>query len=271
MSDGDEFNHERQRQFDYLPEARTSRATAALMGHQPDEGTSTTLPNQSAVDEITNFRPCVADIDRLVELYQAGERSKFEIISAITRLLGEDKDVSAKQRSQSFDLHMAEIDSIQASPQNKGKGKSKFGRPAANERLSVVTVGEPEGESNEGRSSSSSEEPRKRRKLHHRTQQSYGSALNSWIAFTEMHQFPIEPTSDTLSFYIVYMSHYISPRSVQSYLAGLVQQLEPDFPQIREIRASPLITKVMKGCINMRAKEVRRKRLLSMHDLVSGL
>ena len=58
----------------------------------------------------------------------------------------------------------------------------------------------------------------------------YASALNSWLAFINMHHFEIEPTPDTLSYFIVYMSHHISPRSVKSYLSGLVQQLV-DWPR----------------------------------------
>ena len=61
------------------------------------------------------------------------------------------------------------------------------------------------------------------------THKSYTSALNSWISFVEMHHFPIEPNSEILSFFIVYMSHHINPRSVKSYLSGLVQQLELEF------------------------------------------
>ena len=99
------------------------------------------------------------------------------------------------------------------------------------------------------------------------TQQTYGSALNSWLAFVEMHHFPIEPSIDTLSFFVVYMSHHISPRSVKSYLSGLVQLLEPEFPQIREIRSSPLVSRVMKGCLKMRNQEVKRKKPLSIGDL----
>ena len=38
------------------------------------------------------------------------------------------------------------------------------------------------------------------------TQQSYGSALNSWLAFVTLHEFPFEPTLETLSYFIVYMS-----------------------------------------------------------------
>ena len=77
------------------------------------------------------------------------------------------------------------------------------------------------------------------------TRQSYGSALNSWLAFVEMHHFPFEPTLETLSYLIVYMSHHINPHSVKSYLSGLVQQLEPDYPAIRQLRSSRHIAKVM--------------------------
>ena len=99
------------------------------------------------------------------------------------------------------------------------------------------------------------------------TQQTYGSALNSWLAFVEMHHFPIEPSIDTLSFFVVYMSHHISPWSVKLYLSGLVQLLEPKFPQIREIRSSLLVSRVMKGCLKMRNQEVKRKKPLSIGDL----
>jgi hypothetical protein len=78
------------------------------------------------------------------------------------------------------------------------------------------------------------------------THHTYSSALNSWIAFINLHHFDIEPTPDTLSFFVVYMSHQISPRSVKSYLSGLVQLLEPDFPNIREVRQSCLVTRALK-------------------------
>ena len=77
------------------------------------------------------------------------------------------------------------------------------------------------------------------------TQRTYRSALNSWLAFVELHHFPLEPTLKTLSYFIVYMSHHINPCSVKAYLSGLVQQLEPDYPTIRELRSSWHITKVM--------------------------
>jgi hypothetical protein len=99
------------------------------------------------------------------------------------------------------------------------------------------------------------------------THHTYSSALNSWIAFVNMHHFDIEPTPDTLSFFVVYMSRQISPRSVKSYLSGLVRLLEPDFPNIREVRQSRLVTRALKGCLKMLAKPVKRKEQPTMNDL----
>jgi hypothetical protein len=99
------------------------------------------------------------------------------------------------------------------------------------------------------------------------TSRTYGSALNSWIAFAEMHDFATEPTVDTLTFYIVYMSHHISPRSVKTYLSGLVHQLEPDFPSIRQICSSRFVAQVMRGCLKSRGTAVQRKKALLLDDL----
>jgi hypothetical protein len=73
------------------------------------------------------------------------------------------------------------------------------------------------------------------------TLSNYSSALNSYISFTTTHNLPIEPTPNTLSFYIVYMSYYINPRSVATYLSRISQQLEPYFPTVREARNSSIV------------------------------
>jgi hypothetical protein len=39
------------------------------------------------------------------------------------------------------------------------------------------------------------------------TLNTYNSALNSYLTFVCLHNFPVEPTPDTLSFYIVFMPH----------------------------------------------------------------
>lgn len=95
------------------------------------------------------------------------------------------------------------------------------------------------------------------------TANTYGSALNSYIEFCRLHHFPIEPTADTLSFFTVYMCHHIRPNSVDSYLSGICNQLEPHFPNVREIRKGMLVSRTLQGCKRLRGTAVRRKQPLS--------
>ena len=61
------------------------------------------------------------------------------------------------------------------------------------------------------------------------TLSNYSSALNSYLNFVKLHGFPVDPTPETLSFYTVYMCHHVNPRSVNTYLSGISQQLEAHF------------------------------------------
>ena len=99
------------------------------------------------------------------------------------------------------------------------------------------------------------------------TWKSYGSALNSYLTFVRIHQFPVEPTPDTLSFFTVFMCHHIKPDSVNSYLSGICQQLEPYFPSIRQTRNSVLCRRTLAGCKRLRGVPTKRKRALTMDDL----
>ena len=65
------------------------------------------------------------------------------------------------------------------------------------------------------------------------THSAYSSALRSYLDFCSDHNFPIDPTPDTLSFYIVYMSYHIKPSSVASYLSGLQSELLVYFPHFK--------------------------------------
>ncbi|OAX30747.1 hypothetical protein K503DRAFT_704869, partial [Rhizopogon vinicolor AM-OR11-026] len=47
------------------------------------------------------------------------------------------------------------------------------------------------------------------------------------------HHFNIDPTPDMLSYYVTFMSHYVQPHSINTYLSGIVNQLEPHFSSIR--------------------------------------
>jgi hypothetical protein len=98
---------------------------------------------------------------------------------------------------------------------------------------------------------------------------SYSSALQSYLSFCRSHDFPIEPTPDTLSFFTVYMSHHIKPSSVNSYLSGICNQLEPFFPNVRHHRRHPLVTRTLRGCRKLRALPTSRKTPLSRTELAS--
>ena len=99
------------------------------------------------------------------------------------------------------------------------------------------------------------------------TLSNYGSALNSYLNFVKLHNFPVEPTPDTLSFFTVYMSHHIDPRSVNTYLSGLSQQLEAHFPTAKAARNSTLVRRTLQGCMRMKGTATVRKRALTTDDL----
>lgn len=99
------------------------------------------------------------------------------------------------------------------------------------------------------------------------TLRTYSSALTSYLTFVRNHNFPVQPTEDTLSFFAVYMSRHISPRSVNSYLSGIAQQLEDFFPTARICRNSKLVHRTMQGCLKLYSEPTRRKSPLSPEDL----
>jgi hypothetical protein len=96
----------------------------------------------------------------------------------------------------------------------------------------------------------------------------YTSALNSYITFCNLHNLPIDPTPDTLSFYVVFLSSHIEPRSVNSYLSGICRQLEPFFPDIRKNRKTILVSRTMVGCMRRFGTPVKRKAPLSHANLL---
>lgn len=97
----------------------------------------------------------------------------------------------------------------------------------------------------------------------------YTSALQSYISFCNLHVFPIDPTADTLSLYVVFMCHHISPRSVASYLSGIANQLEPFFPDIRLATRGALMSRTLRGCKKLRSVGTKRKRPLRRSELAA--
>ena len=77
------------------------------------------------------------------------------------------------------------------------------------------------------------------------TSATYSSALNSYLTFCKSHGIPVDPTPQTLSYYTTFQSFHINPRSVDSYLSGICNQLEPYFPEVRQNRKSPLVVRTL--------------------------
>lgn len=95
----------------------------------------------------------------------------------------------------------------------------------------------------------------------------YNSALTSYTEFCTKHNFPLDPTPDTLSFYIAYMSSFIKPTSVASYLSGILHLLQPYFPHAREARSHPLVKNTLQGALCIANSPVQRKRPITLDDL----
>jgi hypothetical protein len=96
----------------------------------------------------------------------------------------------------------------------------------------------------------------------------YSSALNSYLTFCKIHGLPVEPTPQTLSYYTTFQSFFINPKSVDSYLSGICNQLEPFFPDIRKNRASSLVTRTLAGAKRYRGTATIRKSPLTIANLL---
>jgi hypothetical protein len=99
------------------------------------------------------------------------------------------------------------------------------------------------------------------------TLSNYSSALNSYLNFVKLHDLAVEPTPETLSFFTVYMCHHVNPRSVNTYLSGISQQLEAHFPTVKEARNSTIVRRTLQGCMRMKGTATIRKRALTLDDL----
>jgi hypothetical protein len=99
------------------------------------------------------------------------------------------------------------------------------------------------------------------------TASTYTSATNSYLAFCKLHNMPINPTPKTLSYYITFQSSHINPKSVESYLSGICNNLEPFFPEIRMNRASALVKRTLKGALHRHGRPTKRKSPLTTTHL----
>lgn len=99
------------------------------------------------------------------------------------------------------------------------------------------------------------------------TRATYRSGLNSYLSFANTHNLPLPPTLDSISFFIVYMSAHIDPKSVANYIHGISRCLEPYYPEIREICSSRLIKETLAGCKKLRSMPTKRKPPLLISHL----
>jgi len=99
------------------------------------------------------------------------------------------------------------------------------------------------------------------------TSASYDSALASYIEFCKLHNMSLAPSPDTFSFYVVWMSSYIRPSSVDSYLSGICNKLEEEYPVVRSVRTSRLVQRTLAGCKRRFSHPIKRKEPLSREDL----
>lgn len=120
-------NRATQQPAEFIFESGTdsSNPVASGSGIRHEEGTSPTISTQSEPRTGTSIRAYVAEIDHLIDLFRAGEKSKFEVVSSVTQFLNADSELSPQERTQSFELYMAEISSIPEVPTGRGKGKGK--------------------------------------------------------------------------------------------------------------------------------------------------
>jgi len=100
------------------------------------------------------------------------------------------------------------------------------------------------------------------------TAHTYTSAASSYITFCDLHHFPTEPTVERLCFYIVYMSHFIKPTSMKSYLSGICVELKPFYPDVCSIQSSQLINCTLTGCTKLYSSPTKRKRALTESNLL---
>jgi hypothetical protein len=65
------------------------------------------------------------------------------------------------------------------------------------------------------------------------------------------------------------MCRHIRPSSVSTYLSGLVSQLEPFYPNVKENRHSQIVKRTLQGCHKLYGKPVTRKRALTRREINS--
>ncbi|KAF9034567.1 putative retroelement protein [Panaeolus papilionaceus] len=107
-------------------------------------------------------------------------------------------------------------------------------------------------------------------KIDHSTWKSYASGFKCWKQFVTLHSYPLRPTPLTMSNFILYMSEFIKPSSVSSYLTAIIHFLRPQYPDVCEVRQSSLVIDTLHGCKRLHGSAVIRKAPLTV-DMVRAV
>ena len=97
---------------------------------------------------------------------------------------------------------------------------------------------------------------------------SYSSALQAYRAFCTLHGYPLNPTPDTLSLFIIFKSHALRPSSVSSYLSAVISQLKLFYPNVRMARQSPLVKRTLAGIHRVHGAPIHRKQPMLPEHLI---
>ncbi|KLO04780.1 hypothetical protein SCHPADRAFT_840208, partial [Schizopora paradoxa] len=76
-------------------------------------------------------------------------------------------------------------------------------------------------------------------------------------------------TPDTLSFFVAYLSVYVKPSTIASYLSGICNKLKPYFPSVRTTRQSRIVAQTLNGARRLCGTADERKCPLTSEDLLS--
>ena len=101
------------------------------------------------------------------------------------------------------------------------------------------------------------------------THNSYTSTLNSYLTFCRLHNLDIEPTPCNLALFITFQSTFINPKSVDSYLLGIANQLKTYFPNVQAAHKSALVTCALQGAKRHYGVPTTQKLPLMKADLIT--
>ena len=99
------------------------------------------------------------------------------------------------------------------------------------------------------------------------THESNSSVLTLCLTFCCLHGFDIEPTQCTLAYYVTFQSSFFNPKSIDSYLSGICNQLESHFPNVQNICKSPMVSWALKGAKRWHGRATTCKLPLTVDNL----